>query len=201
MTSHKNTEAQSGVGTLIIFIAIILVAAMVASIVMSTNIMMSKDVESKARSAGEDIGTSLSITSASGHTSSTTGMDDIYVVVKPASGSAPIDLDMMVLQLTLAGSITHYLTYNQTSSFEAGHYSASEWIRTRRVFDRTTNPIIEEGDLVELRVAITSSENMLKLPPNAEIVMLFMPENGMPKQLKLRTPTLYPADSYVVLYP
>jgi len=200
MTSHKNTEAQSGVGTLIIFIAIILVAAMVASVVINSNIMMSKDVESKARSAGEEIGTSLSITSASGHTSSNTGMDGIYAVIKPASGSAPIDLDTLVLQLTLAGNTTKYLTYNQTSSFEDGHYSVSEWIRTRRDFN-SSNPIIEEGDLVEVYVAITSSENRLKLPPNAEIVMLFMPENGIPKQLKLRTPTLYPADSYVVLYP
>jgi len=196
-----STQAQAGVGTLIIFIAIILVASMVASVVINSNIVMTKNVQSKTESAKKEISTSLSITTVSAHTSSTTGLDGIYIVVEPTSGSAPIDLSTMVIQLTLAGSTTKYLTYDQTSSFEDGHYNVSCWIRERRSFNRTANPIIEQGDLAELYVNITSDENRLILSPSSEIVMELLPEHGRAKQMRLMTPTLYPEDSYITLFP
>jgi len=201
ITRRASTRAQSGIGTLIIFIAIILVASMVASIVMSTNLMLSKDVESKAKSVKTEVATSLSITSVSGRTNSTTGMAILYIVVEPSPGSAPIDLDTLVLQLTLGGYTTKYLTYAENSSYESGHFNVSTWIRMKRASNRTANPFIEVGDLAELCVKIDNVENQQRLAPGSKLVMVLMPENGIAKEMELITPDLYPPDSYVMLYP
>lgn len=198
---RASTRAQSGIGTLIIFIAIILVASMVASIVMSTNLMMSKDVESKAKSVKTEVTTSISITSVSARTNSTTGIAKLYIVVEPSSGSAPIDLNTLVLQLTLGGYTTRYLTYTENSSYEDGHFNVSTWIRMKRPHDRTANPFIEVGDLAELCVEIENVENQQMLAPGSEVVIVLIPEHGIAKQMRLVTPDLYPPDSYVMLYP
>jgi len=65
--------------------------------------------------------------------------------------------------------------------------------------DRTKDPYIEYGDLVELGINTTASAT--DFSPNVDVVIEFMLETGFNTRLEFRTPLTYPvSDEYLELY-
>ena len=106
-------KAEMGIGTLVIFIAMILVAAIAASVLIQT----ATSLQNKALLTGErtrgQISTASQILLVYGENGSTGALDDFYVKMKLAPGSDPIRLNDTLLEFDMNDQSAD-LTYNMS---------------------------------------------------------------------------------------
>jgi len=111
LTIDTDDRGQVGIGTLIIFIALVLVAAVAAGVLIDT----SGELESRASDTGDDaqaqVSNQIDVVSATGvDTNGDDGVEEIELVVKKSPGSDPIDLSGATIQYQ-SGSSVETLTY------------------------------------------------------------------------------------------
>lgn len=149
-------RGQVGIGTLIIFIALVLVAAVAAGVLVNT----AGDLQSRASNTGEDAQASVSnqieIVSATGiDTSDNNEIDSLELVVKKSAGSDPIDLSEATIQYN-SGTAAETLTYAgsgnsaSSTSFDTAGLDGSEVTRLSTVDQRikiTIDADAIEGDV------------------------------------------------------
>ena len=100
-----------GIGAMIVFIAMVLVAGIAASVLIQT----STKLESQAMTTGEqttaEVATGLAVFDVEGHVNTTASrIDRLVILVRPRAGSAEIDLSETVIELS-DSNIKLVLTY------------------------------------------------------------------------------------------
>jgi flagellin-like protein len=115
--ANMSKKAEMGMGTLIIFIAMILVAAIAAAVLISTT----SSLQSKALETGsatrQEVGTSLTVIeiTATDGTNDTTILNNFTALLRLAAGSEPIRFADTLLTFNLNNDSRSY-RYNATSN-------------------------------------------------------------------------------------
>ncbi|WP_178917318.1 archaellin/type IV pilin N-terminal domain-containing protein [Natronomonas gomsonensis] len=121
-------RGQVGIGTLIIFIALVLVAAVAAGVLVQTSGLLQSQAESTGEDAQSEVGNQISIVSATGSVDSANeAVEEVNLTVKKSAGSDPIDLEDATIEYTSAGA-SETLIYGDTSNatnFATTNISAS----------------------------------------------------------------------------
>ena len=102
----SNKKAEMGVGTLIIFIAMLLVAAVAAGVLLQTAGSLQQRALSTGQAAQGEISTNARVIEVSATDGSTGGIENFSMQVKLAPGSNPIKLDELILTLNTDDSTT-----------------------------------------------------------------------------------------------
>ena len=112
----KDTKAQVGIGTLIIFIAMVLVAAVAAAVLIQTSGVLQQKAQSTGKQATQEVSSNLMIKSIEGvraKNSSTvlaTNISLLKMKVGLNVGSSPVDMNQVVISIT-DGTTTNNLLY------------------------------------------------------------------------------------------
>jgi flagellin-like protein len=143
-------RGQVGIGTLIIFIALVLVAAVAAGVLVNT----AGELQSRASDTGDDaqaqVSNQIDIVSATGVDSDAdAGLDQVTLIVKKSPGSDPIDLTATTIQYT-SGTSTETLT--QAGSTSGTEFTA-EGVETSG--DTTLN---DNGERVQITIDLNAVE-------------------------------------------
>jgi flagellin FlaB len=211
----KEEKAMVGIGTLIVFIAMVLIAAVAASVLIST----SETLQQRARSVGtqtiREVSSGLAIDDITGYTNvNKTRIEYLSLQIRPRSGSRDIDLSLITLSvlsdelnvLTLNESLVVMVNTDNKSVFETPIYSGS----TYTILDNTTstnfgviaihdpdNTVINTsgmntGDrvmvIVNLSSIMTGSSGM---PKRETISGKIQPETGAPAVYDITSPAVY----------
>ncbi len=144
-------RGQVGIGTLIIFIALVLVAAVAAGVLIDT----SGQLESRASDTGADaqaeVSNQVEVISATGVASnSDDGVETIELVVKKSAGSDPIDLSAATIQYTSDGA-SATLEYDGSSA-------GSDAFTTNSVGGGPTAILDSNGERVEITIDANAVE-------------------------------------------
>ena len=124
-TMMRDRRAQVGIGTLIIFIAMVLVAAVAAAVLIQTSGVLQQKAQTTGKEATKEVSSNIDIDSIEGWrgglNSSTSKNDtfssEIYRLDMRASlkvGSEPVDLNQVVITIT-DGTMTNDLRYIEGS--------------------------------------------------------------------------------------
>lgn len=200
--SDNSDIAAIGIGSMIIFIAMLMTAGIAASVMIQTM----QSLEQTAMRTGEevirDISSGVRVTHVSGYYDGSK-ISQLAIHLKTTAGSSPIDLSETYISLS-DSSTQNILTYDSTcfsSSASSGIFgtvnssnlSSSEFgIMKIRDIDgscSSTVPSINKDDLVVLMVNTTSCFS--GLDTRTKVDGRVIPEYGMRGVIAFSTPSAY----------
>ncbi len=192
----RDEDAQVGIGTMIVFIATVLVAAIAAGVLISTSGELQERSARTGQEATEQVSSNLALESILGRRQSTADTDlstlEIYVVLAP--GATDIDLSELRVQIT-TGDTLKILAYDAGTP-SADTFSATELRDVDGSF--TTNlPVMSAGDLVFLGIDLDGVS--ISLSPRETVKVTLIPEVGHSVEAGFTTPGSFATDLVIPL--
>jgi len=200
----KGKRGAMGIGTLIIFIAMVLVAAVAAAVLINTSGFLQQKAMATGKESTEQVASGLSTLQVIGiHDNKAINYLAIYIT--PNAGSAAIDLNQTKILIT-DGEKKAVLRYNSnayadlTTGGEVTNTSLAAWNLSGGEFGiivlqdadgscKSTTPVINKGDIVAL--TINASAVGLNLVPRTTVTGSVIPEFGAPAVIQFTTPAAY----------
>lgn len=196
----RNSDAAIGIGTMIIFIAMILIAGIAASVMLQTM----DGLQSQAMKTGSDtideISSGIEVTHVSGYQLKGK-IDQLAVMISPIAGSADVDISEVIIQIANNDKQV-YCTYNLSlfsPSIGSGLFqtlstdllNADEFglivIRDGDGSCTALKPVITQNDLIVLMMNTTKSFS--GLTPRSDISGKVTPESGLSGLIRFSTPS------------
>ena len=180
---RNNDKAEVGIGTMIVFIATILVAAIAAGVLINT----SQKLQTKATSTGNDatnsVGSSLTVMNVYGTDANPKGsINTLDIWVQLAAGSEPIDLDNVILQ---------YKDGTQTTNTDLALIQLDNADGTD-----ATSTVISSGEV--MRIVFTAPGS--GIVPNTHVSLTLIPQQGLSTGVSFTTPLTYNDATTLTLY-
>ncbi|KYK30845.1 MAG: hypothetical protein AYK22_02820 [Thermoplasmatales archaeon SG8-52-3] len=195
----KNS-ASIGIGGLIVFIAMVLIAGIAGSVLIQT----SSTLESQAFSTGSktqtEVSAGISVFSVEGYAATGEDISKLAIMIRPLAGTEEIDISTSFIELS---DTNKKIIFNYTTSyysnpdglsniFNANVFPdlASQFgILVLEDFDNSisqANPVINRGDKLFLCVNLTASFN--NISENTDVWGRVVPEIGHVGVISFRTP-------------
>lgn len=169
-------RAEVGVGTLIIFIAMVLVAAVAAAVIIGTSGDLQQRAQSTGKEATEEVSSNLRVIGVYGLRNATNvDVWQLKFQITLASGSKDVPMEQLIIRYADGTDVRIY-KWNETPAFSLS------WIR-----GPGTDNVLKAGDLLEL--TIDAQEDTLA--PSDQFELSFMPAVGAPVNLNMRMPATY----------
>lgn len=184
----KNEDAQAGVGTLIIFIAMVLVAAVAAAVLIQTSGVMQSKSTTTTKEAAAAIGENIVVESVDGNAVAAGTLSGINITVRPAAGSSDIDLSKILLKVgsapysysntTISG--TTFMVYSLRDPSNGTGTAVNSYVTS------ATSPVLKAGALVRIDASVTG----MSLVSKASVTLALTPEKGSTFNLPLTLPAI-----------
>src|SRR6266513_5885100 len=125
----KNDHAEVGVGTLIVFIAMVLVAAVAAAVLINTTGTLQQRAQSTGKEATQEVSSNIKVFNVYGTRDDTTAgnIDKLQIDVGLASGATSMDLTKLVIRYS-DGTTTSNYKWNDTTNAPLNPFDLS-WTR------------------------------------------------------------------------
>jgi len=202
----ENDLGDMGIGAMIVFIAMVLVAGIAASVLIQTANRLEIQAMNTGQATTKEVASGLQVVDIEGL--NTGGqIVSMTVTVRARAGSNDLDLSNTILELT-NGSLKTVLTYRTTarqfnhSDDKTGSiFGTGFWNMTNEEFGilvlqdedgslTATNPVLNRGDLVMLCIktsaCFTSGPG---LAPRDNVWGMISPEEGAPGIFAFRVPS------------
>ena len=196
-----------GIGAMIVFIAMVLVAGIAASVLIQTSNTLQIQAMSTGTETTIEVSTGLAIANIEGHNS--TGVIDLLaIMIKPRAGSGGIDLAEVVIEIS-DSTTKNFLTYDDATFtdtddidgdvFDAGFYTGDNThfsiIVVQDADDScggSNNAVINSGDIVFL--GVDTSQCFSGLNPRDDVWGQVIPEDGSAAMIQFRCPASFTDD-------
>ena len=202
----RNENASIGIGAMIVFIAMVLVAGIAASVLIQTSTTLESQAMATGRETTHEVAGGIAVFDIEGHVA--TDIDAIAITVRPRAGSPDIDLNESVILLS-NGQTKVLLTYdygvggkhfNTTVGTNGDVFGFAYSNLTNEQFgilvlkDPDTSlsrysPVINRGDKVICFV--DTNVCFGDIGERTDVFGYIYPEHGSPGVISFRTPASY----------
>jgi flagellin FlaB len=202
---RKDNRAQVGIGTLIIFIAMVLVAAVAAAVLIQTSGVLQQKAQATGKETVQEVASNIAITQIVGERSSATSNDfeHINITAKVMAGAEAIDLGQV--KLTLQNKTARIENIGYVTDANLGTLTSTQFAVVELRDDdsslnasTTTATTINSGDLVYF---VLKPDTAINFPTREPFRIEVKPEFGAIVVNDLITPSSYGVNLNVVLYP
>ncbi len=203
--SLRRKRGSIGIGTLIVFIAMVLVAAVAAAVLINTSNFLQQKAYATGKQTSQQVSTGLQIDSITGYAPSANSITELAIQISVLPGSSPIDLNQTKLYLS-DGSKDVVLHYGGVKSSLSGSVfstsNTSIWANlTSDTFGvlivqdadgslSGTIPTIDQGDIAILAVNASAVFGN-PIAPRTPLTIKIVPEIGNPAFAQVTTPSAY----------
>ena len=205
MLKNKDVGAI-GIGAMIVFIAMVLVAGIAASVLVQTSTKLESQAMKTGQETIDEVSTGLAVEQILGHKESTSSVDYIGVVVRPRAGSADVDLSETVIEIS-DSSEKNLLIYNgdvfiDTDEIEGDLFTLATFSGASSTTFRVVvfedadgscvsgTPVINKGDHVML--CINNKDCFTTgFSPRTDVFGQVIVEDGAPGVIAFTTPASY----------
>jgi flagellin FlaB len=142
-----NDRGQVGIGTLIVFIALVLVAAIAAGVLINTAGFLQTQAEETGTESTDQVSNNINVIGEVGiYNETNSGLNETRLTVQRASGSGEIDLSGLSIQYVGDNGFANLVHgTNETASGEAGYL-----VQTITAESESDAVITDDGDRYEL---------------------------------------------------
>jgi archaeal flagellin FlaB len=196
-TRKPDDRAQVGIGTMIVFIATILVAAIAAGVLIDTSQKLQDKSTRTGNEATNNVGTSLVVESAVGSRNGNTGaLEQLDVYVQLAPGASPVDLATLILQYNDGDAL---IVYKHGTVISATNFTAT-WIRDDD--GGGVDNVMNQGDYVRLTIGDNDGTpaHDIALAENVHVDINLVPSTGNQISFGFKTPASFAQDTRVELF-
>ncbi|WP_276273841.1 archaellin/type IV pilin N-terminal domain-containing protein [Haloarcula litorea] len=197
-TEHTDDDrGQVGIGTLIVFIAMVLVAAIAAGVLINTAGFLQSSAEETGQQSSDQVTNRLEVVSAVGTDidSSNSEVDTVEVTVKKAPGAANIDLGSTIAQW-VDSSGSYDLT--QDSSTAQDHFTVST-VQDDDSSITDSNVLNDPADRATLTFDVTAIHGTTGLGEGATATIQLNTQSGGTTTVRLVVPETLSGNSAVTL--
>lgn len=202
---RANRKGAIGIGTLIVFIALVLVAAIAASVIISTSFSLRDQAIATSEAARQEVTGPVKILNFFGNRTSTAnaGIQTLVFHLTVFNGAQGINMSQM--RINYIDSQTSFIfTMNPCST--AGNPAAGSLfsaIEVPTAAGNGWNPgtnlcFLDSGNILEIVIPITTA-NPSGLLPGTETQIAFLPGSGPAVTKTFTTPSSYDANVIVQL--
>jgi len=191
MWMKKDKRAEMGVGTMIIFIAMVLVAAVAASVMISTANTVREQAQSTGDQAIDNVASGFTVQDVVGEVDSAmTSVVNVTIYMRLSAGSPAINMDNVMISVTTSDN-SKYLNLNETSRATAEANNSYGFAKELNVqgFDEC---VLGQGDLAKITIV------GLTVGFNQEVVIKIIPAYGQMNMITFTTPEQY-STQYITL--
>jgi archaellin len=196
MWNKKDDQGDVGIGTMIVFIAMVLVASVAASVLINT----ANQVREQARSTGEqainNVASGFNIPDAVAAVNQTTkdSIDSLTIYIRLVAGSPPINLDNVAITIT-SDALNMFLAYG--SSISSTSYTVSRVVNISDLAWTTGSHIIGQGDLA--KITVSNSVLALGIGHYADVEIKIIPAYGQTALIHFYTGDSFPSENYSLM--
>lgn len=199
-------DGAIGIGTLIVFIALILVAAIAAAVIIGT----AEELEERAQEVDEDSRDQLKqsprVIRAEGEIAASGNIEDVFIYVDYI-GRDGVDMRNIVIHIlaTPNTGVADFadLTYNLNSAQTADNdnFGTVEVVDLADTFDPTgTPPRYILGEQTQMRLQLDLQASAVALPPDSLLrIEITSTDSGGMTIDEWKTPSAYPTSGFVTL--
>lgn len=199
---RNDGNADIGIGALIIFIAMVLVAGITASVMIQTMDSLQQQAMQTSQDTIRDISSGLKVTQVSGYVENNT-ITQLAIFVRPIVASDTIDLTYSVLTLSDSRTkvVLNYSSAVFSSTVSNGLFgtlntsnltSSLYGVLVIRDIDGScsgTNPVLNNEDLIVLLVNTTACFS--GIGTRTEVTGVVYPEHGIRGSIGFTTPSAF----------
>ncbi|KAB2944826.1 MAG: Flagellin B2 precursor [Candidatus Methanoperedens nitroreducens] len=202
-----NERGDIGVGTLIIFIAMVLVAAVAATVLIYTTGALQQKATKTSKEATQQISSNIVVEQVLGDRGETSNqsINDLLIRLKPDVGTTSIDLRQVIVTIMdstkrydLNYSSEGYNSSNTTNTTNTTYTAIA--VRDEDMSFSNTTPVLNSGDLIEIQVSANAIQGIV-LAPRKTFWLSLNQELGQAVNLEIATPNSFGVNRYVRLYP
>jgi len=218
---NETKRGQVGIGTLIVFIAMVLVAAIAAGVLINTAGFLQTKSEETGQQSGQQVTNRLQVSSATGtHLDSDEGVGVVNMTVKKAPGAENIDLENATVQWVGPSGTYNLVNASITSAGADGHFGIQSFKdaddskpvlndpddRMVMVFDLGSNSVATDNELDGDRPASNSASGTdgqdyfaKRLPEGSSVSVQVTTKSGATTTEQLTIPETISGSSAVEL--
>jgi len=179
-------KGQTGIGTLIVFIALVLTAAIAAFLITQTTVATQSKAAAVADQARERTGTTVEVVKVEGFidnstSNSTRNINKYILYVRLAPGSSPINLNTTTILYYTANGRETFLYGEQQLGNENDLSTASEgkfYVLANYSAQKAKDNILEAGELLALGIKVNKS-----IGPSDWWRFSIIPKEGQPAEV------------------
>jgi archaeal flagellin FlaB len=190
----KDKRAEMGVGTMIIFIAMVLVAAVAASVLISTANKVREQAQNTGDQAINNVASGFVVQDVTGNVlPDRSGIKNISVQIRLQAGSPAVNMDKVTVQF-ISGSTNNMMQMNSTGAPTSTRYVANQTL-AKTVGGNTwstANYVVQQGDMIT--ISICNSAGNLNLKFTQSCTVKIVPAYGSPTTINFATPSYYSTD-------
>ncbi|MFT4250776.1 MAG: archaellin/type IV pilin N-terminal domain-containing protein [Candidatus Woesearchaeota archaeon] len=191
MVHTQSKRAEMGVGTLIIFIALLLVAAVAAGVLIQTSGSLQQQALSTGTQATGQISTNAAVVEVSAENGTDGSFEQFFVVMRLAPGSDAIRLTDVTYTVSTVNTSQNLQYTDNVSNANQTHFG----VRYLQQGDNHQEGVLVRGDVIEITF------NSSRLISESETVRLnFIPRIGTATLTQFAVPDVV-STQRVYLYP
>jgi len=212
----KDEKGQVGIGTLIVFIAMVLVAAIAAAVLINTAGLLQQRAQTTGKEATTQTSTGLDVKAAEGHVTTSSNINYINYInltVKLRAGSDDLDLGNVtihyidddtdsILTCNVTGSGVAPSSLNLTATLSSSKFAVA-WINdddTSLNTSGNSNPVLNSrDDVAKIVLDIASIKSTTGLREGKEATIRMIPITGATTEFKVYIPDSVSGKTYVDL--
>ena len=188
-------RAEVGVGTLIVFIAMVLVAAVAAAVLINTTGSLQQRAQSTGKEATQEVSSNLKVLNVYGIRANPGDITEVKINIGLAAGALPMDLQQLVVRYADGGAAENLVWVAHATALTDDTNFHVTWIRGDGTADGTSGKsVMKARDLVEIDYTLATG-----IPVRTPASVTLIPEAGAPVAGDFKTPPTYGSDTTVTL--